>query len=124
MNDYALAQVDHSTGAGVVGVRRTTGNDGFVPTVTWIGRIADGRGGHRDLRMPLRIDVSQDPDDGNFIAFCPYANCGGVGPNPEEATFDLGLEILRVRDDLASTPDDRLANDAIDLKQRLLLALP
>lgn len=124
---YGLAKTDRSA-AGVVEYplerrNRSTGED-FVPTVEWIGSIADASGGLRSLRQPLRIDVSRDPDDGNFIAFCPFAASGGVGRTPQGALDDLGVEILRLRDELEGSNDDELAEDAIDLKHRLRRALP
>lgn len=129
MTGYALADA-YLSGSGVVDVPRRRagdrgrGGDDFTPTVTWIGRIADAVGGHRELRQKLRIDVQQDPDDNNFIAFCSFATCSAVGDTPDEAKFELGLEILRVRDDLAATDDGVLAQDAIDVKNRLLRAIP
>ncbi len=127
---YAIAKTDRS-GCEFLGdeprlapIGTTVRDVDFPPTVVWIGRLLCEDGTFRDLRSPLRIDVSRDPDDGNFVAYCRFANSGGIGSTPEAAQLDLGHEILRFRDELASTDDDQLAGDALALKRRLLFALP
>jgi len=72
------------------------------------------------LRVPLRVSLSVDPDDGTHIAFAPYLRCCGDGADFSSALHDLACDILTLREELGGEPDTSLAEDAQESKRRLL----
>ena len=93
---------------------------GHAPVVRWLTDLTGQQGESvRRLRIPVRIDVTQDRDDGGFIAFAPYLTSAGTGKSYLDALQDLSASILNLMEELRSEPTERLAADALLVKERL-----
>ena len=93
---------------------------GHAPVVGWLTDLRGQQGEPvRRLKIPVRIDVTQDPDDGGFIAFAPFLRSAGTGKSYLDALQDLSASILNLMEELRSEPTERLAADALLVKERL-----
>jgi predicted RNase H-like HicB family nuclease len=97
-----------------------TSAGGHAPVVGWLDKLT-GKSDElvQRLKFPIRIDVTTDPDDGGFIAFAPFLASAGTGKSYAEALQDLSASILNLLEELRSEPTERLAEDALLVKERL-----
>jgi predicted RNase H-like HicB family nuclease len=98
----------------------TTSMGGHAPVVGWLACLTGQTGEPvQRLKFPIRIEVTTDLDDGGFIAFAPFLTSAGTGKSYAEALRDLSASILNLLEELRSEPTERLAADALLVRERL-----
>jgi hypothetical protein len=133
--NVALARTDGLETEAVTTANTQVASDWEIPVrtdtvgegtnVVWLISCRDDAGRKVvQLRVPLRVTLSVDPDDRTHIAFAPYVRCCGNGTDFSSALDDLACDILTLREELSGEPDTSLAEDAQELKRRLLHLIP
>lgn len=110
----------HRRGGRGVETGETLGADALVRNVLRRAAVVPiwsirGEHGHRQLRKPLAVALSQDGD--YFFAANEELNLIGTGVSPHEAVQDLLAHVEHFEEEYRSLAWDRVTGDAVRLKK-------